>query len=89
MIRIVVEIALLFLLPTVAYLGYALLSRPGHPAKTIVSEAPFVWLAVSGFVLVFAMLTYYGLTATSQGGLNQTYTPARIKDGQIEPGHFK
>jgi hypothetical protein len=26
---------------------------------------------------------------TTQGGLDQTYTPARIKDGQIEPGYFK
>jgi hypothetical protein len=89
MIRIVLELILLFLLPTAAYLGYALLMRPGRPAKAVVSEAPLVWLAVSGAVLVFGTLIYYGSTTTQQGGLNQTYTPARIKDGQIEPGHFK
>jgi hypothetical protein len=28
-------------------------------------------------------------TDITKGRLDQTYTPARIKDGQIEPGHFK
>jgi hypothetical protein len=88
MIRTVFEIVLLFLLPTLAYLGYALLARPGRPARVVVDEAPFVWLALSGAVLVFATLIYYGSSST-MGGLDQTYTPARIKDGQIEPGHFK
>jgi len=88
MIRIAIEIVLLFLLPTAAYLGYALLMRPGRPAKEVVSQAPLVWLGLSGIALVFATLVYYGSTAT-QGGLDQTYVPPRIKDGQIEPGHFK
>jgi hypothetical protein len=88
MIRIALELFLLFLLPTVAYLGYSLLRRPGRPAKEVVGDAPFVWLAVSGAVLVFGTLIYYGV-ATTKSGHDQTYTPARIKDGQIEPGHFK
>ena len=88
MIRIAIEIFLLFLLPAAAYLGYALLMRPGRPAKAIIDEAPLVWLGVSGAVLVFATLIYYG-SMTTQGGLDQTYVPPRIKDGQIEPGHFK
>ena len=89
MIRIAIEIVLLFLLPTAAYLGYALLTRPSRPAKAVISEAPLIWLGISGLVLVFATLIYYGSTSTRMGGLDQTYTPARIKDGQIEPGHFK
>ncbi len=88
MIRIVLELIGLFLVPTIAYLVYALLTRPGRPAREIVDEAPFVWLAASGALLMFATLIYFGST-TTMGGLNQTYTPARIKDGQIEPGHFK
>jgi hypothetical protein len=88
MIRNVLGLILLFLLPSVAYLGYALLTRPARPAKAFIDEAPFILLAVSGAALVFGTLIYYGST-TTQGGLNQTYTPARIKDGQIEPGHFK
>jgi hypothetical protein len=88
MIRNVVGLIALFLLPMVAWLGYALLTRPGRPARAVVDEAPFVLLAAAGTLLVFATLAYYG-TTTTQGGVNQTYTPARIKDGQIEPGHFK
>ncbi|HEY7550619.1 MAG TPA: DUF6111 family protein [Hyphomicrobiaceae bacterium] len=88
MMRVAAEIVLLFLLPTLAYLGYALLARPGRPARAVVDEAPFLWLALSGAVLVFATLIYYGSSST-MGGRDQTYTPARIKDGQIEPGHFK
>ena len=53
MIRIAIELVLLFLVPTVAYLGYALLMRPGRPAREAVSEAPLVWLGLSGMVLVF------------------------------------
>lgn len=88
MIRIALELLLLFLLPTVAYIGYSMLTRPQRRAREIVDEAPYVWLAVSGVVLVFGTLIYYGVT-TTQGGRDQTYTPARIKDGVIEPGHFK
>jgi hypothetical protein len=90
MIRVALELTLLFLVPTVAYLGYALLMRPGRPTREIVDEAPLVWLGLSGTVLVLGTLIYYGLTTDSTvGSVDQTYTPARIKDGQIEPGHYK
>lgn len=88
MMRVAVEIVLLFLLPTVAYLGYALLTQPGRSARAVVHDVPFLWLALSGAALVFGILIYYGSSST-MGGRDQTYTPARIKDGQIEPGHFK
>jgi hypothetical protein len=88
MIRNVVGIMLLFLLPSLVWLGYALLTRPGRPAREVLSEAPLVWLGTAGIALAFATLIYYGST-TNQGGPDQIYTPARIKDGQIEPGHFK
>jgi hypothetical protein len=88
MIRNVLGIVLLFLLPTLAWLGYALLVRPGRPAREVVGEAPLVWLGLSGLVLAFATLAYYAAT-TTPGAPGQIYTPARIKDGQIEPGHFK
>ncbi len=88
MIRNVLGIVLLFLTPTLAWLAYALLTRPGRPAKAVVGDAPLVWLGLSGVALVFGTLVYYG-TTTDHAGPDQTYTPARIKDGQIEPGHFK
>jgi hypothetical protein len=88
MIRSVLGLALLFLVPTAVYLSYALLARPARTARATVDEAPFVWLGLSGAALVLGVLIYYSSTST-RGGLNQTYTPARIKDGQIEPGHFQ
>jgi hypothetical protein len=88
MIRNVLGIVLLFLLPTLAWLGYALLTRPGRPGKDVIGDAPVVWLGLSGLALVFATLVYYG-SMTTQGGPGQTYVPPRMKDGQIEPGHFK
>jgi hypothetical protein len=90
MIRVAVELIVLFLVPTLAYLGYVLLVRPRQPVGEVVASAPLVWLGLLGTVLVLGTLVYYGVTTdTTQGGLNQTYMPARIKDGQIEPGHFK
>ena len=87
MIRNVLGLVLLFLLPSLAYLGYAALTRPERPGRQLIDEAPFVSLAISGLLLVFATLIYYA-SSSSMGELGQTYTPPRIKDGQIEPGHF-
>ena len=56
----------------------------------MVRAAPFIGLGMAGAALVFGTLIYYGVvTDTTKGGVDQTYTPARMKDGQIEPGHFK
>jgi hypothetical protein len=75
MMRIALELILLFLAPAAAYLGYMLLMHPG---------------GLGGALLVLGTLVYYGVrTDTTKGGIGETYTPARIKDGQIEPGHFK
>ena len=54
----------------------------------VINDAPLLWLFVTGAVLVAATLIYYGATATG-GRPDQTYTPPRMKDGQIEPGQIK
>ena len=64
--------------------------EPARPAREVVAAAPLIGLGMAGAALVFGTLIYYGVvTDTTKGGFDQTYTPARIKDGQIEPGHFK
>lgn len=88
MIRNLLGIVGLFLLPTAAYLVYALLARPTRPAREVVGGAPFIWLAVSGLALVLGTLTYYGATS-SQGGVDEPHAPPRITDGQPEPGGAK
>jgi hypothetical protein len=108
MLRLVVENILLFMLPTVFYVAYALLRRhlddgsqqanqpPGtQPGNTgsgpnvgdVLSDAPFIWLAVIGAGLVFAVLALFGSVST--GNPNGTYEPAVYKDGKIVPGRIK
>ena len=76
MFRIAVEIVLLFLVPTVAYLAYAMLARPGASPASVFNEAPYVWLAFAGAALVFGLLIYYGLTSGGSG-TDRSAAPAR------------
>ena len=86
--RVVLENILLFLLPTVVYIGYVLLTRSNTSAGTVVNEAPLVWLFITGALLVGATLIYYG-TTTPGGKPGAVYTPPHMKDGRIEPGTLK
>ena len=88
MIRIVIENILLFLLPTLMYVAYALLTRRSTSANTVINDAPLLWLFVAGAVIVTATLVYYG-TVTPGGRPDQSYTPPRMKDGRIQPGELK
>lgn len=82
MIRIAVEIVLLFLLPTVAYFLYALLARPAASPAAVFNEAPYVWLSIAGAALVFGFLIYYGWTS---GGSGMAVAPGRSIDGRAAP----
>jgi hypothetical protein len=117
MLRLVVENVLLFLLPTVFYIAYALLRRhlddgsqqanqpsgstsqdastsngdtdkaPATKGADLLRDAPFIWLALIGAGLVFAVLALFGSVSTSNP--NGTYEPAIYKDGKIVPGRIK
>jgi hypothetical protein len=76
MLRIAVEIVLLFLLPTVAWLAYAMLARPEASPAAVLNEAPYVRLALVGAALVFGFLVYYGWTSGSPG-TDTSAAPAR------------
>jgi hypothetical protein len=88
MIRIVIENILLFLLPTLVYVAYVLLTRTRTSAGTVMNEAPLVWLFVAGALLVGATLVYYA-TVTPGAAPGAVYTPPHVKDGRIEPGTLK
>jgi hypothetical protein len=81
MIRVAVEIVLLFLAPTVAYFLYALLARPAASPAAVFNEAPYVWLSIAGAGLVFGMLVYYGWTSGG-AGMDKATAPAH---GRIAP----
>lgn len=89
MIRVAVEIVLLFLLPSAVYFGYALLARPTASPAAVINEAPLAWLSIAGAVLVGAMLVYFGLEAGGRGVPESAYTPAGSKDGRVEPDGYR
>lgn len=96
MIRVVIENILLFLLPTLAYLGWVLIARPESLDRTtsgrikasgLLNDAPLVWLTAAGTMLLVFALVFFG--STSGGKPGQHYTPPVIKDGKIQPGHIE
>lgn len=94
MIRVVIENVLLFLLPSLAYLTYAWLTRP-RPAEgrgdsntrfgDVVNDAPLLWLFSLGALLVVMTLIAFGHTAGGRPG--EIYVPPSMKDGRIDPGN--
>jgi Family of unknown function (DUF6111) len=66
-------------------------AAPGGSASPnindVLSDAPFIWLALTGAALVFAVLLLFGSVSTSDP--NGTYEPAIYKDGKIIPGRIK
>lgn len=85
MIRIVAENLLLFLLPSLAYIGYRMLvSRAGSPAGAL-DDAPVLWLFVAGAMMVVVSLVFF---ASSSGGRpGEAYAPPVLREGHIVPGH--
>lgn len=87
MIRIITENVLLFLLPTAAYVAYAVLKSRGQTTGSVVlSDAPLAWLFTAGAVLVVTTLLAFGTFSGGKPG--QHYEPAVLKDGKIEPGRI-
>jgi hypothetical protein len=97
MFRIVVENILLFLLPTLIYVGYVLMTRPAEAdqaaagkaasATNILNDAPLLWLFGAGAVLVIVTLAAFG--SISGGKPGQHYEPPSFENGQIKPGHIE
>lgn len=89
MIRIVIENMLLFLLPTLIYVGYVFLKRrtEGAGPNNVLDDAPLLWLFAAGAALVIFTLIIFG--STSGGRPGQTYQPPVYRDGKIEPGQLK
>jgi hypothetical protein len=96
MIRTVFENILLFLLPTLIYVGWVFVQRiraedreqgAAHPASGLLDDAPLIWLFVVGALLVIVTLAAFG---TSSGGRpGQHYEPGILRDGKIEPGQIR
>jgi hypothetical protein len=86
-IRIALSYGLPFLLPFGAYFMYVALTKRAEAKGIRWQEAPWVWLAITGLVLVIITFFTIGLL----GGENPTgtYVPPRVEDGKIVPGQVK
>ncbi|MGI9423672.1 MAG: DUF6111 family protein [Hyphomicrobiaceae bacterium] len=90
MIRVVIENILLFLLPTLIYVGFMLVRKRDQPsvgAKQIFDDAPIIWLLVSGAIMMIAGLAYFGSYTGGKPG--EQYQPPSYRDGKIVPGQRK
>jgi hypothetical protein len=86
MIRILLENILLFLLPTIIYIAYRLLTREENTSSArVLDDAPLLWLFVAGAALALATLVFFGSTTGGKPG--QVYVPPVLEDGKIVPGH--
>lgn len=96
MIRVVIENILLFLLPTLLYVAWVLLTRQPQPSgpdgessgpPKILDDAPLLWLFAAGALLV--VVTLIAFESSSGGKPGQHYVPPSYKDGKIDPGHIE
>lgn len=94
MIRVFIENLLLFLIPTIVYVAYVMMTRATNEGDAdtssptsaqILNEAPLMWLFAAGAMLVIATLISFGHYSGGKPG--ELYVPPAMKDGRIEPGH--
>ena len=87
MARVIALQLFLFLLPFIGYAFYLYFSRIDPMQREAWEESPIYWLAIGGLVLTIGGFI---LTATFSGAPpDATYTPAQMRDGQIEPGNLE
>jgi drug/metabolite transporter (DMT)-like permease len=86
--RALFSIVLPLVLPTALYFVYMSLARRRGGASVAdvrPTDVPWSWLLVAGGVLV--VITYVALYLFEDRGRG-AYHPARIIDGQVQPGYF-
>jgi hypothetical protein len=84
--RIFLHTILPFLLPTLVFIAWVVLSQRHDHEKSVVeriSGGPWLWLLLGGFVLFAGGLAYLSLEGEPPGG---SYQAPRYEDGKIVPG---
>lgn len=84
--RIILELILPLIFPTVVYVLWVKYKLKQDPNADIRVEKPWFWLISSGCVLMVIVMLTLGLTQ----GEDPTgkYEPPVFKDGKIVPGHM-
>ena len=75
----------LFLLPFALYFLYTRVAQRNEEGA-LHHAHPWLWLFVSGLLLVIASFIWLGVTEGS--GSTGTYTPAHQQNGEVVPGEF-
>jgi hypothetical protein len=88
MLRVIFEILLPLVLPTVLYLaGTWIAALVQHDDAVRRAPLPWLWLAGAGVVLLAVMLVVVNIGfGTAERGV---YVPPRWTDGHIVPGHVE
>lgn len=83
MIRMVLERVVLFLLPFALFAAYVMVAHRWRGVRA--PATPWMWLTVTGLLLVIASFLYVGFTQgeTTQG----IYVAPQLVDGKVVPGH--
>jgi len=90
MTRILLHYVLPLLLPTLLFFAWSMIARrrrAGAGPAAGMRDAPWMWLALAGVVLLGASLATLALTGGADPG--KTYESPRYEDGRIVPGQFK
>lgn len=85
MTRAILQEAVLFLLPFVAFAIYLIVRRRNPLAWSSWSDQS-VWLIIAGLACVIVSLVSAGILAERQTG---AFVPTHIEDGRVVPGRFK
>ena len=86
MIRIVIENAFFFLIPTLLYIAWEAFTRKTWPGLSIVlNTAPLLNLFVLGAALMLTTLVAFSSRAHNTP--DEAYVPPVFQDGKLQPGH--
>jgi hypothetical protein len=90
MIRVVFENIAIFLIPTLLYAAYVLLTvrasddqMAERTVSRVMHEAPLLWLFTAGAILV--VLTLIAFRGSEGGRPGETYQAPVYRDGHIQP----
>lgn len=83
--RAIVETALLFLTPFVAYAIFHLLQRRWPFVRELWHGRIVSLLTIAGLLVAILGVVTMGLTRLKQGA----YVPAHVENGKLTPGHFE
>lgn len=92
MIRVVLENIAIFLIPTLVYAAYVLITSYPRTEEAgdrafarIANEAPLLWLFTAGAILVVLSLVAFQSTEGGRPGMK--YQAPKMENGHITPGH--